>query len=218
VHTESDVACPLCHSGPSRRFAEVRGAVYDRCDVCALTYLLPAHHVSPEQELRRYEEHQNDPADERYRAFLAPLAEALAARLPAGAEGLDYGSGPGPALPAMLEERGLRVALYDPYFAPETAVLARQYTFIACSETAEHFAHPAEEFGRFDRLLRPGGWLGVMTLLLEEDAAFVNSHYQRDPTHVCFYKPETMVWIGRRYGWTLDRPHPRVALFGKPRP
>jgi hypothetical protein len=210
-----DAGCPLCRASSSRVFAELRGSTYFRCGVCALTYGAPADHPSPEQELLRYAIHQNDPADPRYRAYLAPLAEALAPSLAPGAEGLDYGSGPGPALPLMLEERGFRVALYDPFFAPDATVLTRQYDFITCSETAEHFAHPAEEFARFDRLLRPRGWLGVMTQLLEEDTDFARWHYARDVTHLCFYTPQTMTWIAERYGWSLAFPHQRVVLFGK---
>ena len=207
--------CPLCHSASAGVFAELRGSPFSRCEVCSLTFRGPGDHPSPEQELLRYAIHQNDPSDPRYRAYLSPLVEALAPHLATRAEGLDYGSGPGPALPVMLEERGFRVTLYDPFFAPDAAVLAREYDFITCSETAEHFAKPAEEFERFDRILRPGGWLGVMTQLLTEDTDFGRWHYARDVTHLCFYTRDTMAWIAGRHGWSLEYPHPRVALFRK---
>jgi hypothetical protein len=47
---------------------------------------------------------------------------------------------------------------FDPFFAPDRASLRRTYDVIACSETAEHFDCPGDEFQRLDRLLRPG-WL-----------------------------------------------------------
>lgn len=117
----------------------------------------------------------------------------------------------------MLAEQGFRVAIYDPYFAPDDAALCRSYDFITCTEVVEHLHSPGDEFDRLNRLLRPGGWLGVMTEVLREGRAFERWHYVRDPTHVCFYRPKTMQWIARHYGWVLHVPHPNVALFQKRR-
>lgn len=165
------------------------------------------------EELLHYRTHENDALDARYRAFLARLTDPLVERLPPGAEGLDFGCGPGPALAKMLEERGFRVALYDPFFTPDTSVLGRTYDFVTCTEVIEHFHYPAEEFARLAGLLRSGGWLGVMTEMPKEDPDLPRWRYARDPTHVCFYRPETMVWIAETYGWRLELPRPDVALF-----
>ncbi|MEI4850515.1 class I SAM-dependent methyltransferase, partial [Klebsiella pneumoniae] len=80
-----------------------------------------------------------------------------------GARGLDFGCGPGPALATMLREAGMDMALFDPFFYPQASVLERQYDFITCTEVVEHLHRPAEVFRQLDRLLAPGGWLGVMT-------------------------------------------------------
>lgn len=208
-------ACPLCHSGQVRSFAHAHGRDYLECDVCGLVFLAPGQRLGPEAERGRYETHENDPADPRYRAFLNRLAAPLARRLRPGAEGLDYGSGPGPALSVMLEEQGFPMEVYDPFFAPGTEPLERTYDFITCTETAEHFFHPDAEFDRLDRMLRPGGLLAVMTEMLREERDFGQWYYARDPTHVCFYRPRTMEWIAARFGWSLEVPHPNVALFEK---
>lgn len=136
-------------------------------------------------------------------------------RLPPGASGLDYGSGPGPTLSVMVEERGFSMDIYDPYFAPDSTVFARTYDFITCTGTAEHFYHPIREFRRFDNVLQGGGWLGVMTELLLSDDDFEGWGYHRDPTHVCFYRRETMEWIARRFGWCVTFPRKNVTLFRK---
>ncbi|HEV2148724.1 MAG TPA: class I SAM-dependent methyltransferase [Longimicrobiaceae bacterium] len=208
--------CPLCLGSGVRRFAEVRASRFFRCGRCRLTFLAPEQRPDPEAERAHYGTHENDPADPRYRAFLDRLATPLARRLPAGAEGLDYGSGPGPALSFMLVERGFRMAVYDPFFAPAEDALGRKYDFVTCAETAEHFFAPAQEWARLDRMLRPGGWLGVMTGMLRDDAAFTGWRYARDPTHVCFYRPETMRWIAGRFGWERFAPARDVTLFRKP--
>lgn len=209
------LVCPLCGSDDVTPLARAHGRDHLDCGDCGLAFLEPSQRPRPEAERARYETHENDPADAGYRDFLGRLFEPLAKRLPAGAEGLDYGSGPGPTLSVMLGEAGFPTAVYDPYFAPDPAALERTYDFITCTETAEHFFAPAAEFDRLDALLRPGGLLAVMTTLLTDEQAFENWWYARDPTHVCFYRPRTMEWIARRYRWDLERPHANVALFRK---
>jgi SAM-dependent methyltransferase len=211
----STAACPLCRSDAVRAFATVQARGYCECERCGLVHLAAAHRLGPEAERAHYLTHENDPADPGYRAFLSRLADPLIERLSAGDTGLDYGSGPGPTLPVMLAERGFPTAIYDPFFAPDPAPLARSYDFITCTETAEHFHRPDVELARLDALLRPGGWLAIMTELLNDGRPFDQWRYARDPTHVCFYRPRTMEWIAARFGWALEVPRPSVALFRK---
>ena len=101
------------------------------------------------------------------------------------------------------------------FFAPDPEPLDHRYDFVTCTETAEHFFDPGEEFETLNRLLRPGGWLGVMTRVFTDDIDFTSWWYVRDPTHVAFYAPETLEWIARRFHWRLERPSTSVALFRK---
>lgn len=210
------MTCPLCGSREVRPFATLRAARYHRCGVCRLTFLDPPQRLDGDAERAHYGTHENSADDPRYRAFLNRLAAPLAERVPAGAEGLDFGSGPLPVLAMMMREQGFRMRAYDPFFLADDDALRQRYDFIACSETAEHFFDPAAEFARLDALLRPGGWLGVMTEMLSDDAAFTGWRYARDPTHVSFYRAETMRWIGERHGWDLERAGAHVTLFRKP--
>jgi len=208
--------CPVCKAAPARFLDRVAQRDYWRCPVCAATFLDPAQLPDAATELAHYRLHRNDPRDPGYRGFLARLAEPLRARLAPGACGLDYGCGPGPALAAMLREAGHPMAVYDPFFAPDTAVMEMRYDFITCTEAIEHFHRPAREFGRLDRLLRPGGWLGLMTEFQDGDQGFARWHYRRDPTHVVFYREETLRYLAARAGWHCEIPRPNVALLRKP--
>jgi 2-polyprenyl-3-methyl-5-hydroxy-6-metoxy-1,4-benzoquinol methylase len=163
-----------------------------------------------------YDLHDNDPGDEGYRRFLGKLATPLLARLSPGLKGLDFGCGPGPALAQMLTGEALEVALYDPIYRPECAVLEARYDFITCTEVIEHLRQPHETFALLDSLLKPGGWLGVMTCFQTDDARFANWHYRRDPTHIVFYREATLAWIAEAFGWSLEIPAKDVALFYKP--
>jgi len=205
--------CPLCHSTRTGLLADTNNQLYFECRDCQLAFLDPAYRLDANAERAHYLTHNNDPADVGYRAFLDQLARPLTDQLPAGASGLDYGAGPGPTLSLMMRERGFVMTDYDPYFAPDAEVLERCYDFITCSETAEHFFNPAKEFERFRQILRPGGWLGVMTQLRNPADSFTDWYYNRDPTHVCFYQMTTMHWIAEQFGWSVQSPYKNVVLF-----
>jgi SAM-dependent methyltransferase len=208
--------CPVCRAVDVEAFFADGSRRYGRCATCGARFLASDSLPDAVAERAQYDLHENDVNDAGYRRFLSRLADPLLARLPPGRDGLDYGCGPGPALAAMLEEAGHRVALYDPFYEPDTRVLDRPYDFITCSEVAEHFHDPAGEFERLDRLLKPGGWLAVMTCFQTDDARFEGWHYRKDPTHVVFYREETMHWLARRYGWICEIPGKDVALMRKP--
>lgn len=207
--------CPVCEGLEGRAFQVVGERAYGRCDRCEATFLFPEQRPSREAERAEYALHQNTGDNAGYRAFLSRLATPLLQRLAPGRSGLDFGCGPGPVLADMLREAGHTVALYDPFFHPDTGALATTHDFITCTEVAEHFHDPAAEFRRLDTLLRPGGWLALMTCFQTDDARFAQWHYRRDPTHVVFYREATLRWLARHHGWRCEVPCANVALMQK---
>ncbi len=206
--------CPLCRHPAPAPLPDVGGRALLDCPGCGLIFAHPGTRLGASAERDRYATHENDPSDPRYRAFLDRLAGPLAARLPPGARGLDYGSGPGPTLSRMMTERGFPTADWDPFFAPDPAPLeAGPYDFVTATETVEHFFEPGFEFERLAGLLRPGGWLGIMTDPVPEGGPPANWYYLRDPTHVSFYRERTFGWIAARFGWTMERPERRVVIY-----
>ena len=201
-------------------FARIDGRDYLRCPACTATRLAAAHHPGRAEEVACYRLHENHADDPGYRRHLARLADPLLARLQDGmrtpARGLDYGCGPGPALAAMLREAGHHVALYDPVFAPDLSVLTDPYDFVTCTEVAEHFHAPARDFARLRALVRPGGWLAVMTTFQTDDARFAGWQYRADPTHVVFYRADTLRHLARLWGWRCEIPVKDVALMQRP--
>lgn len=178
--------------------------MYHRCQRCKATWLDPAHYLSPDKELAHYQTHQNDADDEGYRKYLSRLADPLLDRLMSNSSGLDYGCGPGPALAAMMREAGHRMAVYDPFFAPDKVPLAGTCDFITCTETAEHFHNPRREFAMLASLLEPDGILAVMTIFQTDDERFEGWRYRQDPTHVVFYRPCTFEVIAGQLGLSCE--------------
>ncbi|EAS62952.1 class I SAM-dependent methyltransferase [Photobacterium angustum] len=208
--------CPLCHSEQHGVFVEDKNRCYFRCQQCALIFADPEAQLSPEQEKAVYDQHQNNPDDMGYRQFLGRLATPLVERLPTGPlDGLDFGSGPGPTLSIMLEEMGYNMAIYDPYFAPDPSVLTRQYDFVTCTEAIEHFNQPAKEWGLLLSMIKPGGWLGLMTKLATDAEAFTRWHYKNDPTHVSFFSRDTFRFLAQRDGLEVEFVGNDVILLRK---
>lgn len=207
--------CPVCRAPSPQPFLTVSGQDYWSCNTCQARFLDPAQRPGPDEERAEYRLHENDPDDPGYRKFLARLAGPLLQKLKPGTRGLDYGCGPGPGLAAMLAEAGHDVTLYDPFFHSNREALEQTYGFITCTEVAEHFHHPAEEFDRLDAMLEPGGWLGVMTCFQTDDTRFANWHYRKDPTHVVFYREFTLRWLAEQHGWSCEVPIKDIALMQK---
>ena len=197
--------CPLCRSGQVFEFHRDRRREYLRCQRCALVFVPPVYFLTPEQEKAEYDLHQNELDDPGYRGFLTRLAEPLAQRLVAGAVGLDFGCGPGPGLAAIFREQGFGVALYDIFYYPHDEVLDESYDFICATEVVEHLHHPGEILAQLWEMLRPGGYLGVMTKLVKDREAFASWHYKNDATHVCFFSEQTWQWWAGKYGARLER-------------
>jgi hypothetical protein len=194
----SNPNCPLCSRPEAPPFYDDGTRPYHRCGLCRLIFVPRKYHLPPDEEKKRYDLHENDPDDPGYRSFLNQLAEPLAERLQPGAHGLDYGCGPGPALPRMMAGMGFPMERYDPFYADDPGLLGRTYDFVTCTEVVEHFRRPGEDWKTLKKLLRRDGMLAVMTQLTDCCEDFSRWHYRRDDTHICFYSRGTLKWIAGR--------------------
>lgn len=211
---ENRINCPLCAHPESNHFVRDRNRDYLRCPQCDLIFVPPHHHLSMDEEKSRYDLHQNNPEDEGYRNFLNRLFQPLETKLAAGARGLDFGCGPGPTLSLMFEEANYECAVYDLHYANDPSVFSERYDFLTCSETMEHMYRPREEFERFVSLVKPGGWIGIMTQLHDEaPVSFDRWHYKDDETHVCFFSKKSFQTLEKQYGLRLEFYSGSVILF-----
>ena len=208
--------CIVCNNQSSEIFQTSDTKTYWKCGNCLAKFLDPSLYIEAGIEKERYLEHDNRIDDEAYRSFLSRLANPLQKKLSVDDAGLDFGCGHGPALADMLQAEGFKIDLYDPFFFPDKKVFTKKYNFITCTETAEHFHHPHQEFNALDKLLSPGGWLGVMTCFLTTDEAFESWYYRRDPTHVTFYCEKTFEVIASQRNWQYEFPSKDIVLLQKP--
>lgn len=212
----SRTVCPLCNSTDISLFHKDEYGTHYLCRMCKLISSDPADLPSPEEELERYDEHENDPNDPNYRTFLNQLFEPLESLLEANSKGLDFGSGPGPTLSVMFEEMGHTVNLYDPFYAYNLTVFEEEYDFITSTETFEHLHHPRKEIDRLWNCLKPGGYLGIMTKIANDDIDFFSDwHYKKDLTHVTFFTKQTFLWLADYLNALVNFPADRVIILQK---
>jgi 2-polyprenyl-3-methyl-5-hydroxy-6-metoxy-1,4-benzoquinol methylase len=189
---------------------------YRQCTDCHLVFVPRAEHLDHQAEKAMYDRHENDPNDMGYRRFLSRMATPLIARLRPNASGLDFGCGPGPTLSVMLEEAGHQTALYDVYYYPETDVLSTQYDFVTATEVIEHLCYPDRVWQQWLTLVKPNGWIGIMTKMVIDVGAFANWHYKSDPTHICFYSKKTFQFLAERDKLHIEFIGNDVILLRKP--
>ena len=195
--------CPLCNGTEPRHLQIPEPSIYFACPACDLHFLHPDQRLSADKERSRYLLHENSLTDIGYQIFVKPLFDEIVRHFPRTSIGLDFGSGHSPVLAELLKQRGYSIQLYDPFFCPNPGALDHKYDFVVACEVAEHFFEPASEFIRLRRLVKDGGSLFLMTLLVEpQKQDFTSWYYRKDPTHVVFYSANTIRWIAQRFGFS----------------
>jgi len=197
-------SCPLCAGQDLNHYHRDKLRDYWQCSQCLLVFVAPEQHLSEAQEKQRYDLHDNNIQQQGYCDFLNQLLIPLVVRLPTAAKGLDFGSGPGPTVSLLLAQQGFQVACYDKYYAADRTLLKVQYDFITSTEVLEHVREPAKVFQQLNHMLKPNGYLGIMTQLQPDKARFAKWHYKQDQTHICFYAVETFEWLAKRWNLSLE--------------
>ncbi len=142
-----------------------------------------------------------------------PVVDEVSRHFNSNSKGLDYGSGPQPVLQELLKRNNILTDVYDPYFAPRNLNENGAYDFITCTETAEHFYNPSFEFEKIFHLLKPNGYLFLMTKLFTPELEIKKWDYARDTSHVCFYSMQSLEWICKKYSRKLTVVTPRFFIL-----
>ncbi|MBL7874669.1 MAG: class I SAM-dependent methyltransferase [Cyclobacteriaceae bacterium] len=194
--------CPLCES-KNVKLLEVDGdkRKYYLCRSCFLLFVDPDYHISLEQEKARYEFHNNSGQDVGYLEFLNRVIQPTLPFLNSAMIGLDYGCGPNPTLSDLLAQQQLICHNFDPLFGFEHSLKA--YDFLFATECVEHFRSPKNDFSKMSALLKPKGFLSVMTDHWQSLEQFNTWYYKRDITHVSFYHSNTFAFICKYFGYEL---------------
>lgn len=207
--------CTLCENSILHAIApEKDKRRYFYCSNCSLIFTNKLFLPAIKEELDLYLLHNNSIEEPGYVNFLNRVIEPALPFFTPGMVGLDYGCGPGPTLSEIVAQSGFRCFNYDPIFDFSHPFL--KYDFIFSTECFEHFHHPGIEIQVIYDLLKPGGYLCIMTERWESLEIFENWYYKIDPTHVSFFHKKTFDYIKEKYGFKeLYSDHNRVIILQK---
>lgn len=207
--------CPLCCGNDVVSFFDDKIRKYRRCNTCQLVFVPKKYWLGVEDEKAIYDLHQNDAHNAGYRQFLSRLSTPLLEKLNSNQQGLDFGCGPGPALSNLFAEQGHQMDLYDPFYYNNPAVFDKKYDFICATEVVEHLRDPHHQWAVLFGMLHESGWLGIMTKMVRDKQAFINWHYIRDLTHICFYSRATFHHLAECFNAKLYFVDKDVVLLKK---
>lgn len=178
---------------------------YYHCPTCDLITMDESCFLGPQEEQDRYLLHQNTLENEGYVNYLMNFIRTSGIdRLRGVKRALDYGCGPGPVLQVLLERRGIKTDIYDPYFFPKRDFLQYRYDLITCTEVLEHCKNPLATLRLLEALLTEGGVLAVTTIFHTTADNFNKWWYRQDPTHICFYSPRTFAWLVGSFNFKME--------------
>lgn len=199
--------CPLCQSSTLITFIHTKlHKPYHRCKQCDFIWLDPEAYVSFEKEQSQYKQHNNTIENSGYVAMFERFLTFIQLEDLEVKKTLDFGSGPGPVLAEILTRKGYQVSHYDPIFANDTSLLKVTYDLITMTEVIEHLHHPFDTLKKLYELIKPGGYLAIMTQFHPETQEdFLRWWYPRDPTHVGFYTPKSFEILAPKLGFELCR-------------
>lgn len=189
------MTCPLCLSTKSKIHDLDKARSYLRCCDCSLIYVQKNQFITQDQEKQRYDAHENNSSDPRYRSYLVKISESIRPYLKTGDQGLDFGSGKSTLLAELLMP--FETKFFDIYYHPDHEVLDFQYDFIILSEVIEHLRDLRTTMLYLRERLKPTGKLFIKTKFYPtKDEDFKTWFYKRDLTHVAFFDQSSFYKLG----------------------
>lgn len=196
--------CPVCKVETATKLISDRDKQYTSCPNCEFIFLDPSYYISHTEEKERYLKHNNTPENVGYVKMFTDFLDVAVSPFIAKGSVFDFGCGTYPVLGGILQKRGFVVDLYDYYFYPDWESKDKQYDLVVSTEVLEHIANPHTAFSLFSEIVKPGGYLAIMTLFIpKETAKFPVWWYLKDETHISFFNLKTITSLAKQYGFEV---------------
>ncbi|MFP4016777.1 MAG: class I SAM-dependent methyltransferase [Halanaerobiales bacterium] len=191
--------CKICRGNNLDKIV-AGGNLYYFCNNCGLIFLDSKEVLPAEEEIKRYELHDNSHENlgyvKMFRKFIKKVIKPYKDDIETV---LEFGCGPGPVLGDLLKEEGFDVDIYDPFFFPEKGFERKSYDLITSTEVFEHFLDPLKEIELLIAHMNEKGYLAIMTSFHPGTDEFSDWFYIWDETHITFYNLNTFEWIAENY-------------------
>lgn len=191
----SSTSCPVC--GNKRNSTIAGGIELLYCKTCGLYSKDAKAFLSPIDEFKRYELH-SALSDDHYVSIMTAFVKRTILPFIHEGNAIDYGAGKTGVLKQVLETNGFNCYCFDPYFANNETVLKNSYDLVVATEVAEHFQDVEYEWKKMTHLVKPKGFMAIMTQFAKDDLG--DWWYLRDSTHYHFYQERTFGYIAKNLG------------------
>ncbi len=192
----STMMCPLCQKVGAEVFHQDRTREFFLCSSCTIIFVSRSDLLSPSEEMKRYDSHQNSDDDPGYRDYFLKTVGPLQKELSPGSHGLDFGCGRTMLMGQLLLEKGHATDSYDPFYFPDETIWRKKYDFAVLNEVIEHLRDPSETLNRLKSIVH--GPVFVRTKLYPPtEAEFANWFYKRDVTHIQFWSHQALSFLGK---------------------
>lgn len=197
--------CKICNSSVTSMFDERNKWEFFHCKSCEFIFKNQKDYVDSDKELSQYNNHNNTMESPGYVNMFEKFIDAtFEPYIDDITNVLEFGSGPGPVLSELLRQRRLTVDIYDKYFSPKKVYEGKEYDLITSTEVIEHIDNPLEVFEVFSKHIKKGGYLALMTQFHKnEEEHFKKWWYKNDPTHICFFRPNTFEVLAEMSGFEV---------------
>lgn len=196
------INCPVCNDTVTKKLISDRNKEYYSCDKCEFVFIDEQYYISHPEEKERYLKHNNTPENVGYVKMFTDFLDAGVLPFVDKCRVLDFGCGTCPVLGQILEKKGFDVDVYDYYFYPDWEPESSKYDLVTTTEVLEHIANPHTAFKVFAEIIKPGGYLSLMTLFVPvESEKFPVWWYLKDETHISFFNMTTIRFFAKEYGF-----------------
>lgn len=199
------MTCKICQGETTSFYDDYMKCQTYHCKACGFIFKDEEAIVSHDKELKVYQQHNNTEENLGYVAMFQDFIDkTITPHKEQITTALDFGSGPNPVLAGILKRNGFVTDYYDKFFATEKIYEGKQYDLITSTEVIEHIRDVQEVMAFFAQHLNPGGFLALMTQFHPDDQeAYLNWWYRRDPTHIVFFTPKSFRALAEQHGFTL---------------
>ncbi|CAA6816578.1 MAG: Putative methyltransferase associated with DUF414 [uncultured Sulfurovum sp.] len=210
--------CKICGTAGTSIEDEKKGLTYHRCGSCGFVSLDDKYMVDEVKEKKQYDAHNNGFENEGYVQMFEDFIDlSITPYISTMNTALEFGSGPGPVLSKLLEDRGLEVDIYDLYYSPLKVYETKKYDLITSTEVFEHLQKPLEVLELLGEHTNDNGYIVLMTKFPpKDDKVFLAWWYRRDPTHISFFTPKSFEIMAKKVGLkVLKTINENIVIFQK---
>lgn len=197
--------CKICSDSVEAFYDKRMKSDFFYCKECHYFFKDESNFLSSQEELAIYDQHNNSLDNEGYVQMLEDyIAYAITPFSPKNI--LEFGSGPTPVLSELLKQKDYSVDIYDKYYAPKEVFEGKEYDLISSTEVIEHIEDVKGVMHFFNKHLKSGGYLSLMTQFHKDDIEqFQKWWYPCDRTHISFCNRETFKVLAKLFSFQLLR-------------